>query len=314
MMHATLLIALLAADGGGGDGGAADCRRTTAEFGIWLQAVVAAAAEAPLFPGKLGVRLVGFQGSPARVTPLVEIVPGRIFLDGAPPDVAPADAPFAAQLSALERGLARLARWRAALGPRRAVDGLITVAVDRDVVWSEVAPLAGVLARAGYSQIDWAFAVQRTKAAARPPRSSVDEELASLASIPNTPYPGRTVKLVEITKRVLDRCPEMLKAMSELAGHDPEHTSASLAEKAAAAVAACRCAVDMDALEAVLYAGLDPAGGDPFTVVSFPLAPSAGRGARPLKAAASARWSAAYKQVVDAARASGATRYRLVTR
>jgi hypothetical protein len=46
-------------------------------------------------------------------------------------------------------------------------------------------------------------------------------------------------------------------------------------------------------------------------VVSLSVAPAKGGDARPLTAAPTARWSATYKQIVDAARARGATSYRL---
>ena len=74
----------------------------------------------------------------------------------------------------------------------------------------------------------------------------------------------------------------------------------------------CGCALDVTALEAVLFVGVGPGGDETQSVVRLRLA---GAGGRPVKAAAAEPWATGFRRVVDAARGSGAaSTFRLISR
>jgi len=307
MFQLAWLAWLLALVDAGAAGDTAGCRRTADGFGAWLKTVVAAGGSQPV-PLALAPRLVGFQGAALAVAaPLVEVTAERIALDGRIVDGAGKQ-----RLVELRKGVAQLYQLYGQLLPNRPAPDRVVRAVDRDVTWSHLVDVTGALAAAGVRNVDWMFASRRTQGAiARPPApSAVDGELAAIRALTDATDKAR--KLGDLVARVVAPCPTVRKLIADLADADSAIRPALLAEGLGPAVAGCGCALDMPALEAVLFVTLGPGGDEPQAVVRLRLA---GAGGRPLKAAATARWATGFRQVVDAARGPDATyTYRLIAR
>jgi hypothetical protein len=307
MAQLAWLVWLLGLADAGAAGDAAVCRKTAAGVDAWIKAVVAAGALPDPVPLTLAPRLVSFRGAAVEAAPLVEITAQRISLDGRVVDGAGKQ-----RLAELRTGIAQLYRMYGLLHPNEPVPDRVLLAVDRDVTWSQLVDVTGALAAEGVRNVDWMFASKRTQGAvARPPAPSpVDGELAAIRAL--TDPADKAAKLAALVARVVAPCPTVRKLIGDLADMNPASRPALLAEGVGPAVADCGCALDVTALEAVLFVTLGPGGYETQSVVRFRMA---GAGGRPLKAAAATPWATGFRQVVDAARGPGATTtYRLTVR
>ena len=288
------------------------CAARASQLDEWLNALEAESTRSPvLFPTELGERLVPYQGGKVNPLPVVELMPERVSLEGRFFD-ADAKLPMdlSAQVAALMLALAELRRTHALLHPGDAPLAKVALAIDRDVPWRDVALLTANLSEAGFLEVDLLFATRLAAGRAAPPISSIDPDLAALATIDD---PSRkAVKLGELAQRVFAPCPEAGHLFIELSRMDPPHRLPHLQANLPAAVKSCDCGLEIEAMQALLFGVWGTPASLSYSAVSRQLA-RAGDPARVLTQPGATQWSEAYRSMVAAAAAQDRLAVALVT-
>jgi len=281
------------------------CAQRAAQLGDWMNALTAESLSSPgILPTRLGVRLVPSQGREVRPAPIVELIPGRLGLEGRL-FAGDADPPldFAAQITSLLPALGNMVKIRALVPSGDVALPSVALSIDRDVPWRDVVTLTVGLARANYLDVDFLFATRPAGGLTAPPASSIDSDLAAVAGI--TDPSRKAAQLGDLAKKVLATCTEAHRTFTELGGMNYNDRMPYLKTRLPAAVETCGCSLEIEALQALLFGvwGM-PAGAMTFSAVPARLA-GVGKNGRVLTQPAEMPWSEAYRSVVDAAGAPG---------
>ena len=163
----------------------------------------------------------------------------------------------AVELAKLGKVLANLARAQADPEWQKITPGWaghyrdVVLVIDEAVPWSEVATVAGLAARAGFSHAYFMFA--RAQQAVPPPHTSVDDAVAKATS-----KGDRLMALVPARRRFVASCPALMKALAVI----PEHTATwyrdTFVPGFGAALTACDCRVDLAELRSWMFYELTP--------------------------------------------------------
>lgn len=290
------------------------CEREVIELRPWLRQVAPGGdwASSPVL-GRLGVRLVPFAGDPPQPLTHLEMVPGRLALNGEP--YRPADGPpvpWSAQLMRLHDELRILFNHHGLVRPNEPFPGLLTVAVDAAVPWEEIVAVSQTILKARHSRILWLFAKDLPRPA-RPPRSAIDAALAALP--PPAQGQKRAKALADLLLRVLSPCDGVSAMFTELSGLPLERKAPALAELLPGVLERCGCSLDMAAARAAVYAflWLSP-GTRAVSTVETRIAGPEHADARELSLAAATPWSKAHRAIVAAAGNPGHPALRLGVR
>jgi hypothetical protein len=276
------------------------CARRTEALADWLGKLEKDVAAGPGVVLGDQDRLVEHPGAPLGLGPVVQVEPGRLGFEGRwlGDDGDPSQAAQRARLVELEAALSQSHQvWRL-LHPGKDDVPPLSLAVAREVPWRELVALTDSLIRQGRRSVDWVFAVPSTPAAAPPPRSSIDTQLGALRA---TTDPARkSAMLSDLTARVLAPCPPAVKSLSAAGAAPSEDRPGRILLALPKAVGECQCALEIPALQALLYAifGLAP-NTKTLTVQHAPLTTQR---TRAVWAPPQAPWSEAFRSVLDASR------------
>lgn len=133
---------------------------------------------------------------------------------------------------------------RRALEPDRPDPAVITLQIDGRVPWSRVVEAWRAAHDAGMRAPVFVFAAP---APTPPPRAPIDDELDAL------PDGRRAAGYGELLARELAPCPALVRAFDQLATYLGDDRPRRQVDALARALVACRCAVDLPALRAVLW-------------------------------------------------------------
>ena len=277
------------------------CAERAAQLGDWMNALTAESQSLPgILPTRLGVRLVPFQGREVRPAPIVELIHGRLSLDGrlfAGDAEPPLD--FAAQVTSLLPALGEMVKIRALVHSGDVALPSVALSIDRDVPWRDVVALTVGLARANYLDVDFLFATRPASGLTAPPASSIDSDLAAIAGM--TDPSRKAARLGDLAQKLFATCTEAHRTFTELGGMDYKDRMPYLKTKLPAALETCGCSLEIEALQALLFGvwGM-PTGAMTYSAVPARLA-GGGKNCRVLTQPAEMPWSEAYRSVVDAA-------------
>lgn len=220
------------------------------------------------------LRLVEHDGRGADVAmPILELAPGRAWLDGTELRV---DDPKSA-VRGIQRRLERFSDTN---------EVGILLAIDRDTPFAELSTWTSRAAQAGASRIDLVFGKPNPVA---PPTCAAEERLDALPK--GEPKIGAVAELVLAAEA---ECPFWKKQFDGLQGVDPSMKFPLLAIGSIEATRSCRCALDLEAMRAILW-NLGP-GRLLEAVVTIRMA---GSGLVEIRAPDHEPWSVSYRRFLD---------------
>ncbi len=272
----------------------ADCAAQTAALGQWM----AELAPEQVWPSQYGLELVALD-EPGRAArgPLVELGPSATVLDGV---VVTQDA----GAEHLSRALTLWRELNASVAAKEPPP--VVLAVDERVPWRRVVEVTQAAFAGGYRRATWLFA-RPAQARAKAPSSSLDPQLRAANKLQAT---ERAAALAQMLDDVLEPCPPATELLDGLAEKDPSARWPELANKLPEAVSQCRCAAEVAALQACLWAIYGSAPGN--AAVTTRLADPAEADGEAIAAPADQPWSQAHQTLVDGARAHPKAALRLV--
>ncbi len=248
------------------------CREQVAGLQDWLKA--AESAGLPLAMSLLdeGSHLVKLSG-PAldEPAPLVHVTAEQVFLDGVPVPMP----------GGLETDLGKLINLRRSMMPLSPfIKAPISyVAVNADVPWSQVAPVAQEAAAAGILRLTLLF-VDPDRTVPGPPPSAIDSDLERLARASKA---RRQQIAAELMAYVYQDCQEALRVIAQMGVHEVADIKQVLLDELPAAIGACACAADDASVKALHWAifgntkpisgvtlRLSPSDEKPVTTVALP--------------------------------------------
>lgn len=221
-------------------------------------------------------------------------------LDGAPLVTGP--------IAAASTALVAAVRSRE---PQRSVPGdetaraALALVIDTQLPWQAARVLLAALATSGVTRVSFGFGAAVPRAAAPGP-SSIDAELAALATPGPTPSPAPDRRPRALADRVFKDCPHAAVTIAaifegKLAVADRWR---SLARRLPEAVVACGCTLELPAVERLVWqlAGRDR-GRVALAWIDVGLARTNAGGVAQISAAPLEAWDTVHAQVVAAARA-----------
>ncbi|MGI5862858.1 MAG: hypothetical protein ACOX6T_12475 [Myxococcales bacterium] len=286
------------------------CEAKVAELEAWYTALAEEGNRGFDLLGK-GVQLVASKrrGRQFLAQASVEASRGVVQVNGAPvamsvSDGQPLDRITEALVGLHGPGPARSPRLEAAKGAdarRPPVPDAIALFIDRQTKWSVVCDLVEAVANAGYRRV--LFVAEGTSAVIAPPRASNTERFESLArQASGVPAPVLSPDS-PARERLYDECQPAVELLETYSRTNPLQVLARAPREIPAAIRACDCAVDFDAVKNQLWAQMGRFSGPALVDVPFTLADE-GAAARVVEGTAQQPFEAVFP-ALEAAALSG---------
>jgi len=229
--------------------GSEKCAKEVLRLRVWLKEITTETEESPvhLRPSiSLMVANIDRPNRPTSSGPLVEISEEHTYVENQ-----------LASTENMKRLFEETARQARDLGRGNEGKTLprLLVAVDRDAHWSRLVEVHDAASRAGFTRLSILFTPYGHRSTNRPGPSGIDEELEE---IQKTADPTRRVaKLAGLTRGICSDCPPLEKVFKSLSVTSPAVKTRVITRYLPDAVAECCCAVDLQALEVILWTMLE---------------------------------------------------------